>query len=199
MSKLILQQAEMTARDGTPVRFVYDEEADILELFFGENAPATGIELSDHIILRLERQTKRALSLMLLHFSILSEQTEYGPRSFPLENLERLPRDLRELVLRLLTSLPVSQFLRVSQLQMTPPKFTPIATVESHPILAYAWCCVKHKMMGMRCRTRRCLVRSIRRIAPQHTIKTRLTGHGSCCCSVYDNLLHQEGRDAGST
>lgn len=138
MSKLNLQRAEMTARDGTPVRFVYDEEADILELFFGENTPATGIELSDHIILRLDRQTKRALSLMLLHFSILAEQTEYGPRSFPLEKLERLPQDLRELVLRLLTSLPVSQFLKVSQLQMTPPKFTPIATVESQPILAYA-------------------------------------------------------------
>lgn len=138
MSKLNLQQAETTARDGTPVRFVYDEEADMLELFFGENAPAMGIELSDHIILRLDRQTKRALSLILLHFSILAEQTEYGPRSFPLEKLEQLPPDLRELVLRLLTSLPVSQFLKVSQLQMTPPEFTPIATVEPHPILAYA-------------------------------------------------------------
>jgi len=131
-----MQRAEITARDGTPVRFVYDEEADILELFFGENAPATGIELTDHIILRIDRKTKRALSLMLLHFSILSEQTEYGPRSFPLEKLERLPEDLRELVLRLLISPPVSQFLKLSQLQTTPPKFMLVAYLEAQPILA---------------------------------------------------------------
>jgi hypothetical protein len=138
MSKLKLQKTEITARDGTPVRFVYDEEADILELFFGENGPATGIELTDQIILRLDQKTRRALSLMLLHFSILSEQTEYGPRSFPLEKLERLPEDLRELVLRLITSLPVSQFLKLSQLQTTPPRFMPVAYVESQPLLAYA-------------------------------------------------------------
>lgn len=131
-----MQRAEITARDGTPVRFVYDEEADILELFFGENAPATGIELTDHIILRMDRKTKRALSLMLLHFSILSEQTEYGPRSFPLEKLERLPEELRELVLRLLISPPVSQFLKLSQLQTIPPKFMPVAYLEAQPILA---------------------------------------------------------------
>jgi len=136
MSKLNMQRAEITARDGTPVRFVYDEEADILELFFGENAPATGIELTDHIILRIDRKTKRALSLMLLHFSILSEQTEYGPRSFQLEKLERLPEDLRELVLRLLISPPVSQFLKLSQLQTTPPKFMLVAYLEAQPILA---------------------------------------------------------------
>jgi hypothetical protein len=138
MSKLDIQRAAITARDGTPVRFVYDEEADILELLFGENAPATGIELTDHIILRLDRKTKRAVSLMLLHFSILSEQTEYGPRSFPLEKLQRLPEDLREIVLRLLTSLPVSQFLKLSQLQTTQPKFTPVAYLEAQPLLAYA-------------------------------------------------------------
>jgi hypothetical protein len=138
MSTLNLQRTEITARDGTLVRYVYDEEADMLELFFGENAPATGIELTDHIILRLDRKAKRALSLLLLHFSILTEQTEYGPRSFPLEKLERLPEELRELVLRLLTSLPVSQFLKLSQLQTTPPMSMPVVYVESQPLLAYA-------------------------------------------------------------
>ena len=73
----------ITTRDGTPVRFVYDQEADILEIFFGANEPATGVELTDHIILRLNRLARRAISLMLLHFSILTERTEYGPRSYP--------------------------------------------------------------------------------------------------------------------
>ncbi len=137
MSSPILHRTEITARDGTPVRIVYDEEADVLELFFGENAPATGIELTDHIILRLDQKARRALSLMLLHFSILTEQTEYGPRSFPLEKLERLPEELRDLVLRLLTSLPVNQFLKLSQLQIR-PKHVPIAYIESQPVLIVA-------------------------------------------------------------
>ena len=37
MSTLKLYQTEMIAHDGTPVRLVYDQEADILEIFFGEN------------------------------------------------------------------------------------------------------------------------------------------------------------------
>ncbi len=110
MDVLKLQKTEMTARDGSPVRLVYDEDADILEIFFGENGPATGIELTEQIILRLDRQTQRAFSLTLLHFSVLSVTTEYGPRSFALNKLERLPQNLKDLVVRLLTSLPVSQF-----------------------------------------------------------------------------------------
>jgi YD repeat-containing protein len=138
MSELQLQKTATTARDGTPVRFVYDEEADILEIFFSENGPAIGIELTDHVVLRLDRRAQRALSLLLLHFSILLEQTEYGPRSFILDKVERLPEDVREVVLRVLTSLPVSQFLKVSQLQATPMKLMPVAYVESQPLLAYA-------------------------------------------------------------
>ena len=80
-------ETETTANGGTPIRFVYDQEADILEIFFGENESATGVELTDYIILRLNKQTRRAVSLMLLHFSILTEHTEYGPRSYPLNKL----------------------------------------------------------------------------------------------------------------
>lgn len=138
MSELKLQKTAMTARDGTPVRLVYDEEADILEIFFGENGPATGVELTKYIILRLDRKAKRVLSLILRHFSILAEQTAYGPRSFPLDNLDRLPEDLREVVLQVITSLPVSQFLKLSHFQSSPQTFMPLAYVESQPMVAYA-------------------------------------------------------------
>ncbi len=67
MSELNLYRTETTASDGTSVRLVYDQEADILEFFFGENEPATGVELTDDIVLRLNQQTRRAISLMLLH------------------------------------------------------------------------------------------------------------------------------------
>jgi hypothetical protein len=137
MDSLNLHRSEFMATDGTPVRFVYEEATDILEIFLGENGPATGIELTDHMILRIDRKARRALSLTLLHFSILSEQTEYGPRSFSLEKLEQLPADLRELVFSLLVAPPVNQFLKVSQLQTSPVKM-PIAFVTANPLLAAA-------------------------------------------------------------
>jgi hypothetical protein len=91
MHTLNLSQSDITAYDDTPVRLVYDSEADMLEIFFGTNEPATGIEITEHIVLRLNLQTKRAVSLLLLNFSILTEQTEYGPRSYPLTTLHELP------------------------------------------------------------------------------------------------------------
>ena len=118
------------------VRLVYDQEADILELFFGENEPATGVELTDDIVLRLNQQTRRAISLMLLHFSILTERTEYGPRSYPLTRLKQVPTDLRELVLDLITSSPVSQFLKLSHFQASPTRQIPFTYVEAQPIMA---------------------------------------------------------------
>jgi hypothetical protein len=136
MSTLHLYQTEMIAHDGTPVRLVYDPEADILEIFFGENEPATGVELTDHIIMRLNKQTRRALSLMLLHFSVLTECTEYGPRSYPLNKLDELSEDLRELVLHVITSMPVSQFLKLSHFQASPTERIPFAYVASQPAMA---------------------------------------------------------------
>ena len=138
MSALNLSKTDMTAPDGTPVRLVYDQEADILEIFFGANEPATGIELTDHIVLRLNQQTKRAVSLLLLDFSILTEQTEYGPRSYPLTTLHDLPEDIRALVLQVVTSMPVRQFLKVSHFQASPTESVPLTYVESQPSMPVA-------------------------------------------------------------
>lgn len=82
MSELNLYKTEITANDGTPVRMVYDQEADILEFFFGENEPATGVELTEHIVLRFNKKTRRAVSLMVDNFSILTERTGYGGITF---------------------------------------------------------------------------------------------------------------------
>ena len=138
MSALNLHQTETTASDGTAVRLVYDPEADILELFFGANEPATGVELTDHIVLRLNQQSQRAISLMARHFSILAEHTEYGPRSYPLTKLNEIPADLRELALHLITSAPVNQFLKTSHFQASPTKRIPFTYVELQPIMATA-------------------------------------------------------------
>ena len=83
MSELNLYQTEQTANDGSVARFVYDPEADILEIFFGENQPATGVELTADIILRLNRQTRQPVSLTLLHFSILTNKPSMAHAAIP--------------------------------------------------------------------------------------------------------------------
>ena len=135
MNELSLYRTQITANDGTPVRLAYDQEADILEIFFGKNEASTGVELTDHIVLRLNQQTKRVVSLILLHVSILTEQTEYGPRSYPVDKLDQIPQHLRDLVVRLITSMPVSQFLKLSHFQASPTKQIPFTYVEAQPLL----------------------------------------------------------------
>ncbi len=138
MAKIKFHEIEATASDGTPVRLVYDQEADTLEIFFGQNEAATGVELTDHILLRLNKQARRAVSLTLLHFSILTERTEYGPRSYPLDKLDQVPEDLRELTLHLITSMPVNQFVKLSHFQASPTEQIPFTYVESQPMMAMA-------------------------------------------------------------
>lgn len=132
MSKLSLQQTEFAAENGDRERLVYDENADILEIYFGENEPATGVELTDHILLRLDRKTGRAVSLTILHFAIHAERTEYGPRSYPLNNLKELPKDLRESVIRTVTTAPVNRFLKLSYFQASQRKRVPFTYVEPY-------------------------------------------------------------------
>lgn len=137
MSGLKLCQTELASKKGEAVRLVYDETEDILEVFFGDNEPATGVELTDHILLRLNQTSGRAVSLTLLRFSILAERTEYGPRSYPLNNLKELPEALRELVMQALITSPVDEFLKLSYFQASPTKRVPFTYVEpSHLALA---------------------------------------------------------------
>jgi hypothetical protein len=138
VSDLKLQKSEMLAANGEKIRLVYDESEDMLDIFFDENEPATGVELTDHILLRLNQQTGRAVSLTICHFSILTEVTEYGPRSFPLDNLDELPDDLRELTIRLIMKAPVNQFLKISYFQASPTKGVPLTYVVPYQFAAAA-------------------------------------------------------------
>ena len=103
--------------DGRLVSVSYDREGDILELFF-DKGPGCGIELADEIVLRYNVETGEPLSLMFLSFSRLIQPTDYGPESFRLTGLERLPADRRRIVMRILTSPPVNHYLRVSALSL---------------------------------------------------------------------------------
>lgn len=137
MADIKLQSTTFQGRDGNTIRLEYEDATDTLEIFFGANLAATGIELTEHILLRVSREEARAVSLLIRHFSILTEQTEFGTRSFSLENLDALPEDLRSLTLQLIRTPPVNQFLKLSHLQPTSAEARPLIFVEPHPIAAH--------------------------------------------------------------
>lgn len=116
--------------DDEKVILKYDEGQDILDIYFGKNQPATGVELTDHLLLRLDRKSKHAVSLTIHHFSILAQQTEFGPRSFPLNRLEELSGDLRDTVIHIMTTEPVNRFLRLAYHQASPSLQVPITYLE---------------------------------------------------------------------
>jgi uncharacterized protein YuzE len=92
----------------------YDESSDSLYVSFAPGEPATGFELNDHILLRINQSEQRAVGLTFLEYSTLTEKTVLGPRSFPLTGLARLPSESRELILSILQRPPVSDFLSLS-------------------------------------------------------------------------------------
>ena len=94
--------------------FNYDEVSDTLYVSFSPGEKATGIELNDHILLRINKQERRAIGLTFLDYSLLAQRTEVGPRSFPLTGLAELSDELQEIVLDILRRPPVSDILFLS-------------------------------------------------------------------------------------
>jgi len=129
-----LLKADLVSASGHKIQFVYERETDIADVYFGKNEVATGIELTPHLLLRVNLEEKRAISLTIRHFSILTEQTKYGPRSYRLENLESIPESPREMILSILTSDPVNQFLKVSHFQNSTTERIPFTYIETPPM-----------------------------------------------------------------
>lgn len=98
----------------TETIFNYDEMSDTLYVSFAPEEKATGIELNDHILLRINKKERRAIGLTFLDYSLLAQKTEVGPRSFPLTGLAELLEELREMVLDILRRPPVSDILFLS-------------------------------------------------------------------------------------
>jgi len=97
----------------TPV-FNYDETSDTLYVAFSPGEKATGIELNDHILLRINKTERKAVGLTFFEYSLLAQRTEVGPRSFPLTGLAQLSDELREMVLDIALHPPVSDILSLS-------------------------------------------------------------------------------------
>jgi uncharacterized protein YuzE len=116
--------------------FNYDEASDTLYITFAPSDHATGIELTDHILLRLNKREQRAVGITLFDYSVLAQPTELGPRSFPLASFEHLPSEVRDLVLDILRHSPVREILALSAYTPTPTETTPIIAVQPIPLAA---------------------------------------------------------------
>ena len=118
----------------TKPMFNYDEMSDSLYVSFAPAEEATGIELNEHILLRINRKERRAIGLTFFEYSLLAQRTEVGPRSFPLTGLAELSDELRGVVLHILLRPPVSDVLTLSSYTPSVAESIPITSLHSVPI-----------------------------------------------------------------
>jgi uncharacterized protein YuzE len=116
--------------------FNYDEVSDTLYVSFAPGEKATGIELNDHILLRINKKERRAIGLTFLDYSLLAQRTEVGPRSFPLTGLAELSDELRDIVLHILLRPPVSDILFLSTYMPSIAETVPITALQPVTVAA---------------------------------------------------------------
>lgn len=115
-------------------RINYDEISDTLTVVFESSKPSIGIELTSNILLRIDPQTGKAVSLNFFDYSILSQSTDLGLRSFPLVGLTTLSKELQENTLQILQRTPVCNFLQLSAYTPSMNQVIPIILLQ--PITA---------------------------------------------------------------
>ncbi len=111
----------------------YDPEDDVLEIYFSEKKPAWTIELTDNILISIDRTVRQAVRLSLLDFTELIKRTPLGPRSFPLTGLADLPLAERDLVIQVLTTPPINAWLDVSTVQTLPDSPFAVTHLQTPP------------------------------------------------------------------
>jgi uncharacterized protein YuzE len=112
----------------------YDEISDTLTISFESGVEATGIELTEHILLRINKSQRKAISINIFEYSVLSQKTEMGTRSFPITGLTQLSREMQEIVFDILLNEPVSKYLHLSAYTLSIVETIPIVSVQSIPV-----------------------------------------------------------------
>ena len=110
--------------------FKYDELSDTLYVSFAPGEQATGIELNEHMLLRVNKAERRAVGLTLFDYSVLSQPAELGLRNLPLTGLDDLSPELRELVIEVLRQPPVRDILLLSTYAPSAVEAIPISSLQ---------------------------------------------------------------------
>ncbi len=113
----------------------YDELSDTLYISFEPGRKATGIELNDHILLRVDKRERKVIGITIFEYSLVAQKTEVGPRSFPLTGLSALSDELRSLVLELLARPPASEVLSLSAYTPSAVETIPITRLQEMPVV----------------------------------------------------------------
>lgn len=108
----------------------YDEISDTLYISFSPGEKATGIELNETILLRINKAEKRAVGITILNYSYLAQKTNFGLRSLPLTGLDELSPELQEMVLDILSRHPVKDILITSVYTPSHAESIPITTLQ---------------------------------------------------------------------
>jgi uncharacterized protein YuzE len=109
----------------------YDEMSDTLYVSFAPGEAATGVELNEHVLLRVNKAERQAIGLTIFDYSMLAQPTELGLRSLPLDGLNELSPELRELALEILQTSPVQDFLSLSAYTPSAVESIPIASLKA--------------------------------------------------------------------
>jgi len=89
-------------------RITYDPDGDVLYVTFGQPMVATGYQLSDQILLRIDPKATRATGLTIFNYS----NHATAAREIPLPGIDEND-EIKPLLLKILRSAPVRQFLSV--------------------------------------------------------------------------------------
>lgn len=111
----------------------YDETSDTLYISFTPGEQATGIELTDHILLRLNKHERRAVGITLFDYSLLAQTTDIGQKNFPLTGLDDLSQETRAIVIDMLKQPPINEILTISA--YTPSINEQIPIISLHPLV----------------------------------------------------------------
>jgi hypothetical protein len=114
----------------------YDEISDTLTISFESNVLATGVELTEHILLRLNKSDRTAVSLAFFDYSVIAQTTDVGIHHFPLTGLSKLSDELRDIVIEILQSKPVSQYIYLSAYTPSITEIIPIISLQAIPVLS---------------------------------------------------------------
>jgi uncharacterized protein YuzE len=93
-----------------PIRITYYPDGDILYITFGQPTSATGYQLSDQVLLRMDPESQQAAGLTIFNFSMHTGAAQ----EIPLPTLDGDP-ELESYLLPVLISPPVTHFLRIAE------------------------------------------------------------------------------------
>ncbi len=115
--------------------YEYDEEGDVLDVYFMDKRRAWTIELTSNIMIAIDREKREVVSLTFLDYTELIRQTAWGARSFPITGLANLPLPERDLVLTLLNFPLIVRWLDISSVQNTSILPSLVSSTQAVPCL----------------------------------------------------------------